>query len=588
MRRCLALAASLLLAAPAIARADQEITLDGDAPDDALDHFFLPFQVPAGTKEVEVRHESLSDGNILDWGLSDTEGFRGWGGGNKEPAIVGERAASRSYLVRAVTPGEWQVVVGKALIKTKPAAYHVKIILREAPTLAAQPERSPYVPSPALSAGPRWYAGDLHVHSHDSGDASPSLDEIAAFARGRGLDFVEISDHNTVSQLDFFVDAQARHPDLLFVPGIEFTTYAGHANAVGATAWVDHKIGQPGVTIDAAAEQIAAQGALLSINHPAFELGDACIGCSWRHDLSAAKIQAVEVSTGSVLRAGLLFGTQTFAYWEKLLSTGQHVAAIGGSDDHRAGQSQGLTDSPIGSPLTLVHAAELSTPAILAAIRGGKTVVKMHGPEDPMVELASSVAPAGDTIEASVTTLRATITGAAGESARFVRNGEPLEEITIDASPFVLEATFSAPASGEDRVRAEALVKGKARTVTSHLFLRAAAAEPASDAAAAEPEASSGCGCEVAGRGRRDGPWLVLLSALALVHRRRRRSEDWSMEAPQREEPEAASTPGPGGRSRFGQAARLASRRCPRPCRAARSRCCSSSWPRRRRAGSRR
>jgi hypothetical protein len=35
---------------------------------------------------------------ILILQVNDTQGFRGWGGGNNESAIIGLRAASRSYL----------------------------------------------------------------------------------------------------------------------------------------------------------------------------------------------------------------------------------------------------------------------------------------------------------------------------------------------------------------------------------------------------------------------------------------------------------------------------------------------------------
>ena len=60
--------------------------------------------------------------------------------------------------------------------------------------------------SAPLSMEARWYAGDLHAHSRESGDAKPTIDELVTFARSQGLDFVELSDHNTVSQLDF-IDA---------------------------------------------------------------------------------------------------------------------------------------------------------------------------------------------------------------------------------------------------------------------------------------------------------------------------------------------------------------------------------------------
>lgn len=521
-----ALSLAVLLLAPAGAAAGElVIPLDGEAPDGGPDHFFVPFQVPEGIVEIEVRHDDLSDANILDWGLYDTAGFRGWGGGNEEPAVVGIEAASRSYLPGLITPGEWKVVVGKAKIEVSPASYHLEIVLRDVATLPPEPERAPYAPSPPLEVGARWYAGDFHVHSRDSGDARPPLDEIAEFARAKGLDFVEISDHNTVSQLDFFADAQSRHPDLLFVPGVEYTTYDGHANGVGATGWVDHKIGLPGVTIESAAKAFADQGAILSINHPKLDLGNACIGCAWAHDLAPERVGAVEIATGGLKQTfGGLFTWPAIAFWDELCGRGLHIAAIGGSDDHRAGVDLGTFQSPIGDPTTMVLAEELSVSGLLQGIRNGRTVVKLQGADDPMIELSSSRTAAGDTVSAESTTFRAVVTGGLGDELRFVHNGVPLEGVTIDADPFTGEVLAEAPKEGEDRWRAEVLIDGKPRTLTSHLWLRSG---PGANPDPLPAEAvGGGCGCSLP---RSTGaPWAAGLLALGAgvalraVRRRRR------------------------------------------------------------------
>ena len=538
MRLTIVLCCSLL-AAPALA-GETKLVLDGPVPDGGLEHFFVPFDVPEGTVEIEVQHDDLSDDNILDWGLDDPSGFRGWGGGNSEPAIVGLDAASRSYVAGPIAAGPWRVVIGKAKLVDLPASYALTVILRDAGTLAPQPERAAYHPFAGLGGGPRWYAGDLHVHSRESGDAKPPLAEIAALARSRGLDFVEISDHNTLSQLEFFAAAQAAQPDLLFVPGSEFTTYAGHANAIGASVWVDHKIGQPGVTIAAAAAAYAAQGALFSINHPALDLGDVCIGCAWKHEIPA-ELAAVEVATGGLDKAGKFLTDDAIAFWDQLCGEGRHLAAIGGSDDHRAGVDLGPFDSPVGDPTTMIYADELSTPALLAGIAAGRTVVKLQGPGDPMVELAADVAPSGDTITADAITLSATVTGApAGTSVRFVHNGQAMPPIAVDGDPFVATVEASAPTTGEDRWRAEVIVDGKPRTITSHLWLRddpsatpttggepSTSGEPTSStgepvttstgAPGEHPADTGGCACDLKDR---SPPWLLLLLA---VPRRRRR-----------------------------------------------------------------
>src|SRR5690606_15626758 len=137
---------------PALARAGETvIPLAGSVPTDGPDHFFLEFEVPPGCVEIEVRHEAGSSADTLDWGLEDPDGFRGWGGGNSEPAIVAGDRASRSYRPGEIKPGTWRVIVGKAYLSSDPATYDIEVVLRDEVTLPAQPERSPYVAAAPLS-----------------------------------------------------------------------------------------------------------------------------------------------------------------------------------------------------------------------------------------------------------------------------------------------------------------------------------------------------------------------------------------------------------------------------------------------------
>lgn len=496
-----------LLSASSPARA--QIVLDGEVPDDDSAFVMLPFTVPPGTVEIEVAHDDMSEANILDWGLYDPSGFRGWGGGNSENAIVGVEAASRSYVPGPIDAGEWFVLIGKAKIQETPALYHVEITLRTDATLAPMPERQPYAHVPALEANERWYAGDFHVHSRESGDAHPSLDEVGTFARSRGLDFVLLSEHNTNSHVALIVDAQSRHPELLFVPGVEFTTYSGHANGIGAIEHVDWKVGEAGRTIADAIEAFHTQDALFSINHPALDLGNICIGCAWDHDVDPAAIDAVEIETGGYTRVGFAFFPLVMPFWEDLLDRGGRAAAIGGSDDHRAGTGTGMFDSPIGSPTTMVLATELSVPAIVEAVRQGRTVVKLDGPENPMIELSAGDARIGDTIDLPRFTLAVHATGAAtGDVIRFVRNGEIAHMVEVTSDPF--DATFDAEAPyGEtgDRWRAEIWTRNMPRTITSHIFVVAQPGSP-----------DTGCACTSTGA----PSWPMLSIPLVLLLRRRR------------------------------------------------------------------
>jgi MYXO-CTERM domain-containing protein len=534
--------ASTLVAHAGLARADSTVLLEGEVPSEG-DYFVLPFEVPEGTSEIEIRHDDLSDTNILDWGLVSPEGFRGYGGGNTEPAITSTTAASRSYLPGPITAGTWQVYVGKARVTELPARYRVEVLLRDVATLAPQPERSPYTATPAIVSEARWYAGDFHVHSRESGDASPSLDEVLAFAESRGLEFVMLSEHNTTSQLELYADVQARHPTVLLIPGIEVTTYQGHAMSMGGTTWIDHRLGFEGRTIDQVVRDVHEDDALFSINHPALDIGDLCIGCGWRAMAGPVGIDAMEIQTGAYSVTGSLFFRSATSMWEDLVMAGQHVVAVGGSDDHRGGTGTDRFDSPIGSPTTMVFARELSSAAILECVRLGRTVVKLEGPDDPMLELdAIDLADDTDTIVADRTSIVVRVTGASeGGALRIVRDGVMGRPIEVVGTTFEHEEIVIAGAN-ESAIRAQLVIGGQPRVVTSHVFVRplteggpdAGAPDAGGDDAGTEADAApsedagtsgspSGCACRVQKDDRSTGGvWLALSAVLVALARRRR------------------------------------------------------------------
>jgi MYXO-CTERM domain-containing protein len=509
--RALPLVVLALAAAASPARAQETpLVFEGNVPDDADDFFDLVFEVPAGIAEIQVSHRPTQDGDILDWGLYGPDGFRGYGGGNLEDAIVGEEASSRSYLPGPITPGTWRVTVGKAKLVSAQPGYHVEIVMRAEATLPPATDRAPYVPAAPLVEESRFFAGDLHVHSADSGDARPPLQEIADFAIGKGLDFVVVTDHNTNSHIDRIVPVQEQNPELLLVPGVEFTTYGGHATGFGATEQVDARIGHEGRTVEAAIEELTSSGALFSINHPALDVGDLCIGCAWTHAHPVpGTIHGVEIETGGFRQAGFLFADEAIAFWETLLDEGHHVAALGGSDDHQAGTSTG---SPIGDPTTMIFAANLSVASLRTGIQNSRTVVKLQGPDDPMIVLDTNPARTGDTAtsptDATPVVLTATVTGGVGTRFRFVKNGlgvDAFVDVTEDPQVFTLEIVPDA--TGTQRIRAEVTDPDETpRTITSYVWLRAG-----------PPEA--GCAC----RGTNDAPALLAAIAVLFLSRTRTR-----------------------------------------------------------------
>ncbi len=488
------------------------VDLDGAVVDDGSDYAIVEVEVPAGTAEIQVEHVSLTSGNVLDWGLWSPDGFRGWGGGLEDDAIVGVDASTRGYLTGPIPAGTWQVVIGKARIDEYPGTYRLRVTFRDDATLTPRP-RSGFDPV-VLETGARWYRGDFHVHSSESGDASASMDDIVALARERGLDFAVLSDHNTVAQHGLQAAVQAGVDDVLLVRGAEITTYAGHANAFGIDRYVDHRIGVDGRTAADIVADVAAQGALISINHPALGLGNLCIGCEWLHDDTPYEgVHAMEIHTGNYEATVGLFSVRAIERWDALLDEGYRITAIGGSDDHRAGTDQGSTASPVGSPTTLVYADALSEAAILDAVAAGRAVVQLRGPDDPFVELTAragdDVASLGETVAGSSAVVTARVFGGAGLDLGIYRNGEGIDAVPLATDDETVEWRFDVAEPG-DRFRVQVLIGSLPVVVTNHVYVDYA------------PPPSTG-GCAVAG-GADGVPWVLVLVALGgLAAARRRR-----------------------------------------------------------------
>src|SRR5262249_48804494 len=154
-----------------------------------------------------------SDTVILDWGVWSPDGFRGWGGGLTDDAIIGVDQSSRGYLPGPITPGTWTLSIGKALLPQGTAHYSVDVTCRDNATLPVL-AKAAYTPV-VMSPDRRWYRGDFHVHSTESGDASASLQDNVDLAHMRGLDFINASDHNTISQHALIAAQQPGWPILV-------------------------------------------------------------------------------------------------------------------------------------------------------------------------------------------------------------------------------------------------------------------------------------------------------------------------------------------------------------------------------------
>jgi hypothetical protein len=225
-------------------------------------------------------------------------------------------------------------------------------------------------------------------------------------AADHGLDFVVVTEHNTVSHVRDLIALQPYFDRLLLIPGMEMTTFQGHANAFNLREPVDFRVGSPQVPDwNALLGAAAKQGALVSINHPNVPSGEKCMGCGWMANPAAdmSRVQAIEVVNGNDVESP----TAGLPFWQQQLQKGFRLTAIGGSDTHDVTAKDFVAATGrIGVPTTVVYASALSIDAIMAGIRSGNVFVDAAGTRDRLLEFSASSGTAkatmGGTLAASV------------------------------------------------------------------------------------------------------------------------------------------------------------------------------------------
>ncbi|WP_328471678.1 CehA/McbA family metallohydrolase [Streptomyces sp. NBC_00448] len=222
-----------------------------------------------------------------------------------------------------------------------------------------------FPPARAVGRGAAWYRGDCHVHSVRSGGGELTPEELAVRARAAGLDFVATTEHNSAAAPGAWGHLAA--DDFLVVLGEEVLTKTGHWLALGiepgqVVDW-NHQV-RDGV-VDRCLDQVHRVGGLCVAAHPhaPYPSGD--------FTFPFRGFDVVEVWNGlwASDQPWNADNEAALAEWGRGLAadlrTGSWRPAMGNSDTHLEGQ--------IGIPHTVVFAEELSTEAVLAAIRAGRS-----------------------------------------------------------------------------------------------------------------------------------------------------------------------------------------------------------------------
>lgn len=393
------LSAAALAIAGAATAAEQpgpDLTATGEiAGADHQTYREVPFDVPEGTERITVTLSyDRSNKTVVDMGVWDPARFRGWSGGTRDRFTIAPSDATPGYLAGALPAGRWKLLLG--VPNARPgsrAAYSVGVSFDRAGTRNA----SAAIADAPLKAAPGWYRGDLHIHdAHSDGSCRsrsgrkvpcPLFRTVAAAAE-TGLDFIAVTDHNTTAHFGGLRELQPYFDTMLLIPGIEITTFGGHANIFGATRFVDFRVGTTDVPdIGALQRDVTASGAILSINHPALPSGEQCMGCGWTwQGADYGTVTAIEAINGTTIDgpfAGL-------GFWYARLNEGHRLTGIAASDNHDPDVAPGNPapgPAPIGRPRTVVRAHALSTPAILDGLRAGNVFLDIEGTNSRLLEV---------------------------------------------------------------------------------------------------------------------------------------------------------------------------------------------------------
>jgi len=390
---------------------------------------YLPFSVPEGWRSVAVELSYDRTSAVIDLGLFGPGGFRGWSGGERSFVHVAEAWATPGYLPGRLA-GEWSVVLG--LYQLPEQGVRVTVSAGPGPAEPPPAKAWPPVPSeapvharPSARPGHLWVAGDFHCHSEHS-DGALSLAELAALARQRGLDFLAVTDHNTVSHFPHLEAAGLRY-GVTLLAGQEVTTPEGHANCIGKVQWADFR-----TSPDEWMAKARSEGGLSSLNH-------AVLGTlSWRMPLSRPP-DLMELWHASWDRAS----GDVFQFWASL----GFPVPVGGSDFHRPGdvdatgsalwpgapttwvevEGDGRDGPP--SPVSIIEGLRAGSVAISCspagplAVRRGDEVEVTGGAGATVVVLEGPLQPLGEGRRLAVREERASLPVGAG-TALLVREGK--------------------------------------------------------------------------------------------------------------------------------------------------------------------
>jgi hypothetical protein len=239
-----------------------------------------------------------------------------------------------------------------------------------------------------------WLRGSTHVHAKPSGDSTTPVADVVGWYEQHGYDFIVLTDHNQVSELDPNTSTEGRvelrgSGGLIVLAGIELTHNPSdclpkgddtgrcriHMNMLGVTArplgklmdWPDRATHERVAKYQSALAQGAKLGGIAQVNHPQWYWGmtpEVLVEVARR----GAKLVEIANVQFDKWNAGDKDHPSTEQLWDAALAQGAGLWAVASDDAHDYGVAGKY---PAGGGWIVVRARR-DPAAILESIARGR------------------------------------------------------------------------------------------------------------------------------------------------------------------------------------------------------------------------
>jgi len=218
----------------------------------------------------------------------------------------------------------------------------------------------------------RWYKGNTHTHTLNSdGDSTP--DEVTTWYRSHGYQFLVLSDHNVLTNVDGLNAVHGASDQFLVIKGEEVTDRFGdkpiHINGLDVSRLVEPQHGSSVLdVVQRAVDAIRKADGIPHVNHPNF---------GWA--ITADELKAVrndklfEIYNGhhAVNNAGGGGVPGMEEVWDRILSSGQLIFGLADDDAHVFKQPGNPNVPGPGRGWVFVRAERLAARSIVEALDRG-------------------------------------------------------------------------------------------------------------------------------------------------------------------------------------------------------------------------